>query len=81
MISTDSPLDVLIAIAAFIVAIGVLVAVHEFGHFWVARRLGIKRAALLDRFRQAAVAADRRQGSGRIRDRGDSAGRLREAAR
>jgi regulator of sigma E protease len=42
MISTDSPLEVLIAIAAFIVAIGVLVAVHEFGHFWVARRLGIK---------------------------------------
>jgi regulator of sigma E protease len=27
---------------AFIVAIAVLVAVHEFGHFWVARRLGIK---------------------------------------
>jgi regulator of sigma E protease len=27
---------------AFIVAISVLVAVHEFGHFWVARRLGIK---------------------------------------
>ena len=26
----------------FIVAIGVLVTVHEFGHFWVARRLGIK---------------------------------------
>jgi regulator of sigma E protease len=42
MISTNSPLEVLIAIAAFIVAIGVLVAVHEFGHFWVARRLGIK---------------------------------------
>jgi regulator of sigma E protease len=31
-----------IAVAAFIVAIGVLVTVHEFGHFWVARRLGIK---------------------------------------
>lgn len=42
MISTNSPLEVLIAIAAFIVAIGVLVAVHEFGHYWVARRLGIK---------------------------------------
>lgn len=42
MISTDSPLEVLIAIVAFIVAIGVLVAVHEFGHFWVARRLGIR---------------------------------------
>jgi regulator of sigma E protease len=32
----------LISLLAFIVAIGVLVAVHEFGHFWVARRLGIK---------------------------------------
>jgi regulator of sigma E protease len=42
MISTDSPLEILIAIAAFVVAIGVLVAVHEFGHFWVARRLGIR---------------------------------------
>lgn len=42
MIPTDSPLDVLIAIAAFIAAIGVLVAVHEFGHFWVARRLGLR---------------------------------------
>jgi regulator of sigma E protease len=33
---------VLLSLAAFIVAIGVLVTVHEFGHFWVARRLGIK---------------------------------------
>ncbi len=29
-------------IIAFLVAIGLLVAVHEFGHFWVARRLGVK---------------------------------------
>ncbi|HEX3846627.1 MAG TPA: RIP metalloprotease RseP [Steroidobacteraceae bacterium] len=28
--------------AAFLVAIGVLVAVHEFGHYWVAKRLGFK---------------------------------------
>ncbi|HIE53891.1 MAG TPA: RIP metalloprotease RseP [Chromatiaceae bacterium] len=28
-------------IFGFIVAIGVLVTVHEFGHFWVARRLGV----------------------------------------
>jgi regulator of sigma E protease len=42
MISTDSPLEFVIAVATFIVAIGVLVAVHEFGHFWVARRLGIR---------------------------------------
>lgn len=42
MISTDSPAEILIAILTFVVAIGILVAVHEFGHFWVARRLGIK---------------------------------------
>ena len=35
-------MDVLYSIIAFVVAIGVLVTVHEFGHFWVARRLGIK---------------------------------------
>ncbi|MGD8498586.1 MAG: RIP metalloprotease RseP [Chromatiales bacterium] len=32
----------LVSVAAFIVAIGVLVTVHEFGHYWVARRLGVK---------------------------------------
>jgi regulator of sigma E protease len=31
-----------LSVAAFIVAIGVLVTVHEYGHFWVARRLGVK---------------------------------------
>ncbi|MCF6190377.1 MAG: RIP metalloprotease RseP [Cocleimonas sp.] len=35
-------LTILIAIAAFIVAIAILVGIHEFGHFWVARILGIK---------------------------------------
>ena len=34
--------DILIQIAAFIVAIGVLIVVHEFGHFWVARLVGVK---------------------------------------
>ena len=29
-------------LGAFIVALGILVAVHEFGHFWVARRNGVK---------------------------------------
>ncbi len=42
MISPETPLQFLITIVAFIVAIGILVAVHEFGHFWVARRLGIR---------------------------------------
>ncbi len=32
----------LISISAFIVALGLLVTVHEFGHYWVARRCGIK---------------------------------------
>ena len=26
----------------FIVAIGILVSFHEFGHFWVARKTGVK---------------------------------------
>ncbi len=30
----------LFSLASFVVAIGVLVTVHEYGHFWVARRLG-----------------------------------------
>jgi regulator of sigma E protease len=34
--------EILLPVLAFIVAIGVLVTVHEFGHFWVARRLGVK---------------------------------------
>ncbi|MBW3164369.1 sigma E protease regulator RseP [Ferrimonas balearica] len=29
-------------LGAFIVALGILVTVHEFGHFWVARRCGVK---------------------------------------
>ena len=35
-------MSVLYSIASFVLAIGVLVTVHEFGHFWVARRLGVK---------------------------------------
>jgi hypothetical protein len=35
-------LDVLQYAVAFVVAIGVLVTVHEYGHFWVARRLGVQ---------------------------------------
>ncbi|RPH25033.1 sigma E protease regulator RseP [Buttiauxella warmboldiae] len=35
-------LSLLWNLAAFIVALGVLITVHEFGHFWVARRMGVK---------------------------------------
>jgi regulator of sigma E protease len=30
------------SLIGFVVAVGILVTVHEFGHFWVARRLGVK---------------------------------------
>ncbi len=32
----------LTSVLAFLLAIGILVAFHEFGHYWVARRLGVK---------------------------------------
>ncbi len=32
----------LISVLALIVTLGILITVHEFGHFWVARRLGVK---------------------------------------
>ncbi|MFT4630044.1 MAG: regulator of sigma E protease [Dinoroseobacter sp.] len=35
-------MDFLYSLVGFFIAIGVLVAVHEFGHFWVARKLGVK---------------------------------------
>jgi len=34
--------DPLMAVLALLVTLGVLVSFHEFGHFWVARRLGVK---------------------------------------
>jgi regulator of sigma E protease len=35
-------LTIIESVLAFIVAIGVLVTIHEFGHFWVARKMGVK---------------------------------------
>lgn len=35
-------LDLLWSVGGFLVAIGVLVSFHEFGHYWVARRCGVK---------------------------------------
>ena len=34
--------QLLVSVLSFLVAIGVLVAVHEFGHYWVARKLGVR---------------------------------------
>ncbi len=35
-------MEVLIALVSFAVTIGILVTVHEFGHFWVAKKSGVK---------------------------------------
>lgn len=35
-------ISILYSIAAFVVAIGILVTIHEFGHYWVARKMGVK---------------------------------------
>lgn len=32
----------LLSLVAFIIAIGILVTIHEFGHYWVARKMGVK---------------------------------------
>ncbi|MDP2559989.1 sigma E protease regulator RseP [Psychrobium sp. 1_MG-2023] len=34
-------LSILWTLLSFVVALGILVAIHEFGHFWVARRCGV----------------------------------------
>lgn len=34
--------DILQTILAFVVALGLLIFVHEYGHFWVARRCGVR---------------------------------------
>ena len=35
-------MDMLYTIAVMLVTLGILVAIHEYGHFWVARRCGVK---------------------------------------
>ena len=35
-------MEIVLAVLAFIVALGPLIVFHEYGHFWVARRLGVK---------------------------------------
>jgi regulator of sigma E protease len=35
-------IDIIYTILAFLVALGILIVVHEFGHYWVAQQLGVK---------------------------------------
>ena len=39
---TDNLTSSLLSLVSLLVTLGVLITVHEFGHFWVARRLGVK---------------------------------------
>ena len=38
----DIIIEVLISVIALVVTLGILVTIHEFGHFWVARQCGVK---------------------------------------
>ncbi|MFQ3188447.1 MAG: regulator of sigma E protease [Gammaproteobacteria bacterium] len=38
----ENLVSILYSVAAFVAAIGILVTIHEFGHFWVARKMGVK---------------------------------------
>lgn len=35
-------MSILLTVIAFVVALGLLIIVHEYGHYWVARRCGVK---------------------------------------
>ena len=35
-------LDLAVTVFYFFISLGVLVTIHEFGHFWVARRCGVR---------------------------------------
>ncbi len=35
-------MEFLYSVLSFVVVVGILITVHEFGHFWVARKLGVK---------------------------------------
>lgn len=39
---SNALLSTVVSVLALIVTLGILVTVHEFGHFWVARRFGVK---------------------------------------
>ena len=34
--------SIFVSVLSFIVALGILIAIHEYGHFWVARKVGVK---------------------------------------
>ncbi len=53
----------LYAILGFVLAIGLLTTVHEYGHFWVARRLGVKVLRFSIGFGKSLVSWHDKQGT------------------
>ena len=64
----------------YIVAIGVLVTFHEFGHYWVAKRCGVKVLRFSVGFGKPLWMRKNKDGT-EFADRRDPVGRLREDAR
>jgi regulator of sigma E protease len=56
-------MELLHSLLFFVIAIGVLVTVHEFGHFWVARRLGVKVLRFSVGFGPALLRREARDGT------------------
>lgn len=56
-------LEILQTILAFVVTLGLLIFVHEYGHFWVARRCGVKVLKFSIGFGQPLVRWHDRQGT------------------
>ncbi len=52
-----------VSLAALIVTLGLLITVHEFGHFWVARRLGVRVLRFSVGFGRAIVKRTGRDGT------------------
>ena len=51
-------------VLAFVVTLGILVSIHEFGHFWVARRCGVKVFTILGWFWEIPLESNRSTGDG-----------------
>ncbi|CAH2798809.1 MAG: Membrane-associated zinc metalloprotease [uncultured Caballeronia sp.] len=74
-------MNFLTEIVAFVVAIGVLVVVHEFGHYSVARLCGVKVLCFSVGFGKPLRPLSQQANRRRMDDRRAAARRLREDAR
>ena len=64
-------MNIIQTIFAFIISLGILVSIHEWGHFWVARKMGVK---ILHNTAQgkASFFCDREEGLIKVMEAGQS---------